>query len=59
MGGDVAGARDDGLDVVNLMHGREDVPAMEVGDVVGVGAHRCRREGHPGLDDRARQKDRG
>eukprot|EP00903_Cladosiphon_okamuranus_P016033 g14804.t2 len=30
MGGDVAGARDDGLDVVNLMHGREDVPAMEV-----------------------------
>lgn len=31
MGGDVAGARDDGLDVVNLMHGREDVPALEVG----------------------------
>lgn len=30
MGGDVAGARDDGLDVVNLMHGREDVPGIEV-----------------------------
>ncbi|CAB1096847.1 unnamed protein product [Ectocarpus sp. CCAP 1310/34] len=30
MGGDVTGARDDGLDVVNLMHGREDVPGMEV-----------------------------
>lgn len=31
MGGDVSGARDDGMDVVNLMHGREDVPGMEVG----------------------------
>ncbi|CAN0340336.1 unnamed protein product [Pylaiella littoralis] len=30
MGGHVTGARDDGLDVVNLMHGREDVPGMEV-----------------------------
>ncbi|CAM9200549.1 unnamed protein product [Ectocarpus fasciculatus] len=30
MGGDVTGARDDGLDVVNLMHAREDVPGMEV-----------------------------
>lgn len=30
MGGDVGGARDDGLDVVNLMHGRKDVPGMEV-----------------------------
>lgn len=30
MGGYVAGARDDGLDVVNLMHGRDDVPGMEV-----------------------------
>lgn len=30
MGTDIAGARDDGLDVVNLMHGREDVPSMEV-----------------------------
>lgn len=30
MGGYVAGARDDGLDVVNLMHGRDDVPGVEV-----------------------------
>lgn len=30
MGGDVAGARDDGMDVVNLMHGRDDVEGMEV-----------------------------
>ncbi|CAM9676366.1 unnamed protein product, partial [Choristocarpus tenellus] len=30
MGGDVMGARPDGLDVVNLMHGREDVPGIEV-----------------------------
>ncbi|CAM9526775.1 unnamed protein product [Chrysoparadoxa australica] len=30
IGGDVGAARQDGLDVVNLMHGREDVPGMQV-----------------------------
>lgn len=53
MGGDVAGARDDGLDVVNLMHGREDVPALEVGHrAIAVGGvyHHSKQGRHRILD---------
>lgn len=51
MGGDVAGAREDGLDVVNLMHGRPDVPGVEV---------RCpelRHETRPGVARFAQGRD--
>lgn len=34
----MAGARDDGLDVVNLMHGRDDVPGMEVWYIIQRGS---------------------